>query len=100
MEDNLTLCVAVLTTLCEGLGKDDPISRRAACLALCETEGRYNQVIERLASQFLLDVVYVPNTTTGREVLYPVLHYGTLRLVSSLGAEHVLKSNLAPLRRQ
>lgn len=100
MEASLTLCAAVLTTLCEGLGKDNPVSRRAACMVLCETDEIYNQVIERLASQFLLDIVYVPNSATGRDILYPVLHYGTLRLVRASGAEYVLKANLAPLRRQ
>lgn len=101
MEEDLTLCIAVLTALCGGFGKDDPVSRRATCLGLCDNdEETYNKVIERLASQFLLDVVYVPNQSTGREILFPALHYGTLKLVRASGAEAVLRSNLAPLRRQ
>jgi hypothetical protein len=100
MEADLLLCAGVLQVLCNGFGKDDPISRRAACLELCDSEERYNAVIKRLASQSLLDIVYVPNRTTNHETLYPVLHYGTLRLVQLSSAENVLRANLAPLRRQ
>lgn len=100
MEDDLTLCAAILQILCNGFGKDDPISRRSTCLALCGTEESYNHVIERLASQSLLDIVYVPNRATGYEILFPVLHYGTLKLVRSSSAENILLVNLSPLRRQ
>ncbi|EPK3183951.1 hypothetical protein L8P14_05325 [Enterobacter kobei] len=100
MEVDMTLCVAVLKLLCDGFGKDDPISRREACLTLCESPERYDRVIERLAAQFLLDIVYVPNRTTGKEMLFPVLHYGTVKLVRASSAENVLTANLSPLRRQ
>lgn len=100
MEAGLALCAAVLKTLCEGFGEDNPVSRRAACLRLCETEVKYNQVIEKLASKGLLDVVHVPNAVSGQQTLYPILHYGTLRLIKASTAEHVLVSNISPIRRQ
>ncbi|MCY0771249.1 hypothetical protein OWK27_00780 [Enterobacter cloacae complex sp. 2022EL-00788] len=100
MEADMTLCAAVLQLLCDGFGKDDPVSRREACLALCESLESYDRVMERLAAQFLLDIVYIPNRSTGREMLFPVLHYGTLKLVRAKSAGHVLSANLAPMRRQ
>lgn len=100
MEADMTLCAAVLKLLCDGFGKDDPISRREACLTLCESPESYNRVIERLAAQFLLDIVYVPNRSNGKEMLFPVLHYGTVKLVRATSAEVVLRSNMSPLRRQ
>lgn len=100
MEADMTLCAAVLKLLCEGFGKDDPVSRRDACLAICDSLESYDRVIERLAAQFLLDIVYVPNRTTSKELLFPVLHYGTVKLVRASSAENVLTANLSPLRRQ
>jgi hypothetical protein len=31
MEADMTMCAAVLQLLCDGFGKDDPVSRRDAC---------------------------------------------------------------------
>ncbi|HGH3375919.1 TPA: hypothetical protein ACJILP_000600 [Enterobacter ludwigii] len=100
MEADMTMCAAVLQLLCDGFGKDYPVSRREACLTLCESPESYDRVLERLASQFLLDIVYVPNRTTGKDTLFPVLHYGTVKLVRASSAENVLIANLSPLRRQ
>ncbi|KML23291.1 hypothetical protein VL10_12815 [Leclercia adecarboxylata] len=100
MEAEMTMCAAVLQLLCDEFGKDDPVSRRAACLTLCESQESYNRVLERLAAQYLLDIVYVPNRSTGKEMLFPVLHYGTVKLVRASSAERILQSNISPLRRQ
>lgn len=100
MEADMTMCAAVLQLLCDGFGKDDPVSRRDACLTLCGSLESYDRAIERLAAQFLLDIVYVPNPTTGKKMLFPVLHYGTVKLVRASSAENVLRANLSPLRRQ
>ena len=100
MEADMTLCAAVLKLLCDGFGKDDPISRREACLTLCESPENYDRVLERLAAQFLLDIVYVPSRSNGKEMLFPVLHYGTVKLVRAASAEEVLQSSMSPLRRQ
>ncbi|HDR2401444.1 TPA: hypothetical protein QCH81_002189 [Enterobacter bugandensis] len=100
MEADMTMCAAVLQLLCDGFGKDDPISRREACLTLCESPESYERVIERLAAQFLLDIVYVPDRSNGKEMLFPVLHYGTVKLVRATSAEEVLQSKMLPLRRQ
>lgn len=100
MEADMTMCAAVLQLLCDGFGKDDPVSRRAACLTLCESQESYNRILARLAAQFLLDIVYVRNRFTGKEMLFPVLDYGTVKLVRASSPESVLQSNVSPLRRQ
>jgi hypothetical protein len=72
-----------LELLCRWVGKDDPVTRREACLAICRSEERYCRILQELASRFLIDIVSIPDMRTKKEILYPVLHYGTLKLVNA-----------------